>query len=176
MRSYRRVLIPNASYFFTINLQDRRSNLLLHRIDALRAAFKTVQMRHPFYLDAIVILPDHYHMIMTLPEGDMNYSIRISLIKSAFSRQIDLGEKISQSRKNKRERGIWQRRYWEHVITNSKDYEHHVNYIHFNPVKHGYVVTPSDWRYSSIHRFISQGILKKDWACNDVFGQLRLGE
>jgi putative transposase len=142
---YRRVLVPNATYFFTINLQNRTSNLLILYIDALRFAFRKVQQRHPFYIDAIVIMPDHCHMIMTLPEGDLNYSTRVSLIKSNFSRQIETVETVSQSRKNKRERGIWQRRYWEHIILNSQDYEIHVNYIHFNPVKHDYVLNPSDW-------------------------------
>jgi putative transposase len=176
MRSYRRVLAPNATYFFTINLQNRKSDLLVRKIDVLRSVFINIQRRHPFYIDAIVILPDHCHIMMTLPEGETNYSTRISLIKSTFSRKISPTETISQSRKNKRERGIWQRRYWEHTIQNSQDYEHHVNYIHFNPVKHGYVPNPSDWKYSSIHRFIKQGILRRDWACSDVFGLLEFGE
>lgn len=150
--------------------------MLVRRIDVLRWAFKKIQERHPFYIDAIVILPDHCHMMMTLPEGDINYSTRISLIKSTFSRKIYPFEIISQSRKNKRERGIWQRRFWEHTIQNAQDYEHHVHYIHFNPVKHGYTLNPSDWEYSSIHRFIKQGILRKDWGCNDDFGLLEFGE
>ncbi|MCL9684891.1 REP-associated tyrosine transposase [Legionella maioricensis] len=102
---YRRVLVSNATYFFTVNLQNRKSNLLVRRIDALRFAFRKIQQRHPFYIDAIVILPDHFHMIMTLPEGDLNYSTRVSLIKATFSRQINSVETISPSRKNKRERG-----------------------------------------------------------------------
>lgn len=176
MRCYRRVLVPNATYFFTINLQNRKSNLLIRYIDALRVAFRKVQQRHPFTVDAIVIMPEHCHMLMTLPEGDLNYPTRISLIKSNFSRQIQPLEAISQSRKNKRERGIWQRRYWEHLIQNPHDFEQHVNYIHFNPVKHGYVLNPADWKYSSIHRFIRQGVLNKDWACDDSFTDSRFGE
>ena len=173
---YRRVLIPNATYFITVNLQNRKSNLLIQRIDALRLAFSKVQQRHSFYIDAIVIMPDHWHMIMSLPTNDMDYPKRISLIKSTFSRQIEPHETISRSRRDKRERGIWQRRYWEHIILDSQDYEHHVNYIHFNPVKHGYVHKPSDWKYSSIHRFINKGILSKNWAWNDDVKQMGFGE
>ncbi|MBL7479712.1 REP-associated tyrosine transposase [Legionella bononiensis] len=173
---YRRLMMANATYFFTLNLQNRESNLLTNHIDWLRFAFKKVQRNHPFHLDAIVILPDHCHMMMVLPEGDKNYPLRLSLIKSSFSIQIAMDENISQSRKNKRERGIWQRRYWEHVIRDAQDYEHHINYIHFNPVKHGYVLSPSDWEYSSIHRFIRQGILSESWGCDDDFEQFRFGE
>ncbi|GGI92384.1 transposase [Legionella impletisoli] len=168
--------MPGATYFFTVNLQHRNSNLLIQRIDALRFAFKKVQQKHPFYIDAIVIMPDHWHIVMTLPENDMNYPARLSLIKSTFSRQIEHKEDVSQSRKNKRERGIWQRRYWEHVIQDSCDYEHHINYIHFNPVKHGHVLKPSDWKYSSIHRFINKGILSQNWTYNDNFKPLKFGE
>lgn len=149
--------------------------MLVRRIDGLRFAFREIQQRHPFYIDAITILPDHLHMIMTLPQGDMSYSTRISLIKASFSRRIKPVEIISQSRKNKRERGIWQRRYWEHIITNAQDYEHHVNYIHYNPVKHGYVMKPSDWQYSSIHRYIKQGFLSDNWTSEDSF-ELKFGE
>ncbi len=101
----------------------------------------------------MLLLLCHLHILMTLPEGDTNYPQRIGLIKSHFSRQIEKNEIISKSRNNKRERGIWQRRYWEHVIKNENDYEKHFNYIHFNPVKHGYVDDIFDWKYSSIHRY-----------------------
>lgn len=163
---YRRVLVPGATYFFTLTLQNRKSDLLIQRIDELRFAFRKVQKNHPFYINAVVVLPDHCHLILTLPNEDMNYSKRLRSIKSIFSMQIIPGETISQSRQKKGERGIWQRRYWEHLIRDTIDYEHHVNYIHNNPVKHGYVKNPIDWRYSSIHRFISQGILSENWACD----------
>ncbi len=168
---YRRALFPGASYFFTLNVQNRESNLLIQRVDALRFAVRRVQQRHPFYIDAIVIMPDHWHMIMTLPHADRAYAQRLSLIKSTFSRQIAPDEIISDSRQKKRERGIWQRRYWEHIIRDETDYDHHVNYIHYNPVKHGYVKNPSDWQYSSIHRFIRQGILDESWACSNDFNK-----
>ncbi len=176
MRYYRSAVVPGSTYFFTLNLQDRSSNLFIQKIDALRFAFKKVQQNHPFNIDAIVIMPDHCHMLMTLPEDDVDYSQRLSLIKAAFSRQIEPHETVSKSRQKKRERGIWQRRYWEHAIRNPIDYEHHVNYIHYNPVKHGYVKNPVDWQYSSIHRFIRQGMLDGQWACVDDFNQARFGE
>ena len=173
---YIRTIIPGATYFFTLNLQDRSSNLLITHIDVLRNSFKRVQANHPFYVDAIVILPEHWHMLITLPEGDVDYAKRLSLIKANFSRRIELNESISKSRQKKRERGIWQRRYWEHAIRNFSDYEHHVNYIHFNPVKHGYVKRPADWEHSSIHRYIRQDKLDYSWACNDDFNRSKFGE
>lgn len=173
---YTRILLPGATYFFTFNLANRKSNLLIHHIDDLRFAFKRVQRRHSFFLDAISILPDHIHMIMTLPANDTNYSKRIKLIKAAFSWQIKADEEISKSRQIKRERGIWQRRFWEHAIRDAIDYEHHINYIHYNPVKHGYVKNPADWPYSSIHRFIRNGDLSPQWGCLDEFTKTGFGE
>ena len=125
---YRRALISNATYFFTVNLLDRKKALLIKHIDQLRLAFHKVKLNHPFKTEAIVILPDHLHMLMTLPEQDANYSQRWNLIKSTFSRSIEKAETISISRKSKRERGIWQRRFWEHLIRNEDDYEKHVTH------------------------------------------------
>jgi putative transposase len=105
---YRRAIIPGTSYFFTLVLQDRRSNLLIRRINELRQAFKQVMERYPFIIDGVVVMPDHLHMIMTLPADDANYSQRLGFIKSGFSRQIESFEPINASRKSKRERGIWQ--------------------------------------------------------------------
>lgn len=121
-------------------------------------------MRHyPFAINAIVILPDHLHMIMTLPENNGNFSLRWNLINGIFSRQLPIMEFISPIQKNRRERGIWQKRFWEHLIRNDLDFEHHVNYIHYNPVRHGYVAHPIDWPYSSVHQFIRNGILLPQW-------------
>ncbi|ANN96418.1 TPA: transposase [Legionella pneumophila] len=156
---YRRAIIPGATYFFTVNLQNRKSQLLIEYIDVLRSAFRNAMCHYPFAIDAIVILPDHLHMIMTLPENDANFSLRWNLIKGIFSRQLPIKESISPIQKNRRERGIWQKRFWEHLIRDDLDFEHHVNYIHYNPVKHGYVVHPIDWPYSSVHQFIRNGIL-----------------
>jgi putative transposase len=173
---YRRVVIPGTSYFFTIALQDRRSELLIKKINELRQAIKHVMTGYPFIMDGIVVLPDHLHMIITLPTDDANYSQRLGFIKSHFSRQLESLEPISASRQNKRERGIWQRRFWEHVIRDELDYSRHMDYIHYNPVKHGYVKSPSEWQYSSIHRYINLGILPRDWGCNDAFTDLIFGE
>lgn len=173
---YIRAQNAGATYFFTLNLRDRKSQLLTQEINKLRMAFRRVQHRYPFKIDAVVILPDHIHMLMTLPENDSNYSLRLNLIKGYFSKQIARIEPISVSRKNKRERGIWQRRFWEHFIRDEADYLHHVNYIHYNPVKHGYVLKPTGWRYSSIHRFIKLGVLPDNWACDVASGIVRYGE
>ncbi|HAU1297082.1 TPA: transposase [Legionella pneumophila] len=165
---YRRALLPGSTYFFTVNLANRTNGILIKEIDLLLYAIRTTKAQYPFKIIAYVILPDHLHLIMILPEHDSNYSLRWSMIKSLFSRQIPCLELISTARKSKRERGIWQRRFWEHLIRDELDLEHHVNYIHFNPVKHGYVQKASDWKYSSIHRSIQKGIISSDWACFDT--------
>ena len=161
---YRRADIKGATYFFTVNLANRKNTVLVDNIDALRESIRTVKSRHPFKIDAMVIMPEHLHAIFTLPEGDNDYATRWSLIKSGFSRQIPKTERINPSRALKGERGIWQRRYWEHCIRDDNDYETHVNYIHYNPVKHGYVQYAVDWPYSSIHQYIKDGCINKEWA------------
>ena len=177
--NYRRVFIPGASYFFTLTLQDRRSNLLICKIKELRIAFQRVMKTCPFTIDGIVVLPEHMHMTMTLPPDDTNYSQRISFIKSAFSRQLEPLEFINSSRQSKRERGIWQRRFWEHLIRDEQDYERHLDYIHYNPVKHSHVKSPAHWPHSSIHRYINAGILPANWASTDVIergSKMQFGE
>ena len=166
---YRRALIEGGTYFFTVNLAERKNGILIDEIDKLRIAFKNVKQKHPFELDAMVVLPDHLHAIMTLPEKDKDYSTRWMLIKAAFSRQLPKQERISRSRQSKGERGIWQRRFWEHLIRDESDYEKHVDYIHYNPVKHGYVSCACDWLHSSIHRYIDRGLLKNTWGCKGQY-------
>ncbi|MGC1548830.1 MAG: transposase [Rhodanobacter sp.] len=161
---YRRVVAAGGTYFFTVNLADRSSHLLIERVDKLRDAVRTVRQRHPFDIVAWVVMPEHIHAIWTLPEGDANYSARWSRIKATFSRAIERHEVISLSRLRKGERGIWQRRFWEHQIRHESDLQHHIDYVHINPVKHGYVAHASDWPYSSIHTYIRQGMLAPDWA------------
>jgi putative transposase len=161
---YRRSNTPNATYFFTVNLAERHRDLLTANVDALRAAIRKVKQRHPFQIKAIVIMPDHLHAIWQLPEGDADFALRWSLIKSNFSKSLAKVERINPSRTLKRERGIWQRRYWEHQIRDDVDLQSHVDYIHYNPVKHGYVSHAVDWPYSSIHAYIKSGLLPKDWA------------
>ena len=170
MTDYRRYRVKGGSYFFTANLAERKRRLLTEHVGILHDAFRTVKQAHPFQLDAIVILPDHLHTLWTLPEGDDDFSLRWRQIKSAFSRAIGKGERVSLSRATKHERGIWQRRFWEHAIRDGNDFARHVDYIHFNPVKHGYVDKVADWPYSSFHRYVRLGICPWDWVGADDGG------
>ena len=164
MANYRRNLISGGTYFFTVNLADRRRALLTEHVTSLRAAFRSIRSRHPFTLEAAVILPDHLHAIWSLHEGDADFSTRWRLIKSAFSRGLPHSEAISASRSAKGERGIWQRRYWEHTIRDDDDFVRHLDYIHFNPVKHGHATRVHEWPYSSFHRWVRLGAYPEDWA------------
>jgi putative transposase len=164
MINYRRNFVPGGTYFFTANLAERRLRLLSEHVGLLRTAFRSVRARYPFTVEAIVILPDHLHAIWTLPEGDADFAVRWRLIKSNFSRALPQGERISNSRQRKGERGIWQRRYWEHTLRNETDLARHADYIHFNPVKHGLVTRVRDWPYSSFHRMVRLGLCPEDWA------------
>ena len=165
MTNYRRVKTPGATYFFTVNLAERHNNrLLLDWIDNLRQSFRRVKRDHPFEIDAVVVLPDHIHCFWTLPEGDGDYQTRWSLIKAGFSRTLPMAEKRSESRVKRGERGIWQRRYWEHLIRDERDFERHVDYIHWNPVKHGRSKRVVDWPYSSFHDYVGRGVYPSEWA------------
>jgi putative transposase len=166
---YRRSNIDGGTYFFTVTLAKRSCRLLVEHIDVLRDAFKLVKQRHPFRIDAIVVLPDHMHAIWTLPPGDADYPTRWMLIKAGFSRRLPKDERVNASRRRKGERGLWQRRYWEHTIRNEDDFRRHIDYIHYNPVKHGHVSRPADWVHSSIHRYIRNGILPENWGAAIVF-------
>jgi putative transposase len=134
---YRRANTAGGTYFFTVNLADRGADTLVRNVDDLRAAITKVKAAHPFALLAMVVLPEHLHAIWRLPPGDADYPMRWALIKAGFSRRIDAGEYRRPTRLTKRERGIWQQRYWEHQIRDDADLARHVDYIHFNPVKHG---------------------------------------
>nr|WP_298132341.1 transposase [uncultured Pseudoxanthomonas sp.] len=164
MTSYRRAFIPGATYFFTANLADRRTTLLVDHIDLLRDAIRYTRHRHPFDIDALVVLPDHLHALWTLPAGDADFPLRCRLIKTWFSRQLPRVEHRRMSRVDKGERGIWQRRYWEHLIRDEVDFARHVDYIHWNPVKHGHTPRVVDWPYSTFHRFVRDGVLAEDWG------------
>jgi putative transposase len=164
MVMYRRNIVPGARYFFTVTLLDRASRLLVEQIADLRAAFHAARAQRPFTVDAVVILPDHLHCVWTLPEGDADYALRWREIKSRFSRRAPQGEQRSKGRLNKGERGIWQRRYWEHTLRDEWDVERHIDYIHYNPVKHGHVARVADWPFSSFHRFARRGVYPTDWG------------
>jgi putative transposase len=173
---YRRALTFGGTFFFTVNLFDCSSELLIREVNLLRQAFRYTQERHQFKTLAMVVMPDHLHTIWQLPENDRDYAMRWNLIKRTFSRTLPkLDEVIGSSRHSKQERGIWQRRYWEHQIRDELDLARHVDYIHFNPVKHGYVSRAADWQYSSIHRAIKRGEIPEDWggsgADDGLFGE-----
>jgi len=161
---YRRARTPGGTYFFTLNLANRKSDLLLRHIDELRQAFRSVKARHPFALLAMVVLPEHLHAVWRLPQEDVDYSLRWSLIKANFSRHLPRTEHIRPSRVAKRERGVWQRRFWEHQIQDQNDLAQHVDYIHYNPVKHGWVEHPADWPHSTLHAYIERGIVSRNWG------------
>jgi putative transposase len=159
----RYIRAKGSIFFFTVVLAQRPSDLLVKEVDRLRRIYQTVQRRHPFETIAICILPDHIHALWALPDNDIDFSTRWSLIKSGFSRGLD-PQARSRSKVAKREKGIWQRRYWEHAIRDDDDFERHVDYIHYNPVKHGHVRCVSDWPHSSFHRFVERGLLAPDWG------------
>ena len=173
MTNYRRNFLSGGSFFSTVNLADRRLRLLTEHVHLLRQAFRDVRRHHPFALEAIVVLPDHLHTIWTLPEDDDNFAVRWRLIKSTFSRGIGIGEPISASRSERKERGIWQRRYWEHTLRDERDFARHADYIHFNPVKHGHVRRVQDWPYSSFHRMVKLGVYPADWGGTAATGRER---
>jgi putative transposase len=168
MTDYRRNFIAGGSFFFTVNLADRRLRLLTECINELRAAFRETRRRHPFTIDAMVVLPEHLHTVWTLPEGDADFSTRWRLIKTSFSRKLAFGEPVSTSRAAKGERGIWQRRHWEHTIRDEDDFARHIDYVHINPLKNGLVKRVGDWPYSSFHRMVKLGVYPEDWG--DVSG------
>ncbi len=173
---YRRANIQGACYFFTVALANRESSLLVEQIANLRQAFRLVKQRHPFEIIAMVVMPEHLHAIWQLPPGDADFALRWSLIKSGFSRAIPKHEYIRPSRAGKRERGLWQRRYWEHLIRDDNDLARHVDYIHYNPVKHGLVPRAIDWPHSSIHRHVRLGWLKDDWGAGSADAAVDFGE
>ncbi|QWF72253.1 transposase [Methylomonas paludis] len=166
MTDYRRIYIPGSTWFFTVNLAKRKGHqLLLDHIENLRGSFIKVRKDHPFKIIAIVVLPDHLHCILSLPEGDSDFSTRWGLIKADFSRGIAKGESLSSSRNKRGERGIWQRRFWDHLIRDENDLYAHLDYIHWNPVKHGLTKNAADWPYSSFQRFVNAGFYPENW-CN----------
>ena len=178
---YRRAKVQGGTYFFTlvtykrIKIFNKPENVSL-----LRSSIKKVMSKHPFRIDAFVLLPDHLHCVWTLPQQDSDYSTRWRLIKSNFSRNFDQNTigwvedrnpktaVSSTSRQKKYEKQIWQRRFWEPFIRNQNDFNRHIEYIHYNPVKHGLTKSPIDWAYSSFHRFVVKGIYDARWGAGDL--------
>ncbi|HCQ8037603.1 REP-associated tyrosine transposase [Klebsiella quasipneumoniae] len=151
MSDYRRSYIPGGCWFFTVNLQNRHSDLLTQHIAHLRTATALVKSKKPFLINAWVVLPEHMHCIWTLPEGDTDYSGRWRDIKKTFTRALA-------------QRHIWQPRFWEHAIRNEEDYRRHMDYVYINPVKHGYVRRVQNWPYSTFHRDVRRGWYPPEWA------------
>jgi putative transposase len=164
MSQYRRARIEGGWFFFTVTLADRSSNLLVQHIERLRKAYAAALRRDPFETVAICVLPDHLHAIWALPPDDADFSRRWSLIKHDFSSGLPDDPRRGGSKRAKREKGIWQRRFWEHAIRDDADLSRHVDYIHFNPVKHGLVSRACDWPHSSFHRYVARGFLPLDWG------------
>jgi putative transposase len=135
---------------------------------ALREAIQHVRQKYPFKIEAIVLLPDHFHTIWTLPLEDSNFSLRMRLIKRFVTKyygnrlEIDVG--VSKSREKRQESNLWQRRFWDHLIRDERDFQNHCDYIHYNPVKHGLRDRPQAWEFSSIHQFTRAGIYPPDWV------------
>jgi putative transposase len=153
---YRRNRVKGGCYFFTVTLRDRNSDLLIRYVSHLRNAFAVCRDHHPFTMDAVVILPDHSHTIWSLPEGDSDYPERWKSIKARFTRTLKKDGLIQTS--------PWQTRYWEHTLRDDLDWRRHMDYIHYNPVKHGYVTSPHEWKYSSFIRCVGEGLYDNNWG------------
>ena len=165
MRTYVRARVQGGTYFFTVNLAERHGNtLLVDHIDALKDAFGHTRQDHPFAMLAFVVLPEHLHCLWRMPPGDDDFPTRWRLIKSRFSRSLPNVERRSESRQDKNERGIWQRRYWEQLVRNEAHFLRCLDYIHYNPIKHGHVSRALDWPHSSFRYWVERGVYPLDWA------------
>jgi putative transposase len=169
---YRRVFVPGATYFFTLVTHERAPLFSdAAAINLYQRAVRKVQAARPFTLDAEVILPDHIHLLLTLPDGDADYPTRLRLIKTAFTRAMLSGQAsaaLSVSRAVKGERAFWQRRYWEHTIRDERDFRAHLDYIHINPVKHGLVSAATDWPHSTFLTWVERGAYEPWWGADEM--------
>lgn len=168
MSRYRRAR-DGHTYFFTLVSFRRRPILCYSPVrTALRSALIEVRQRRPFDIDAWVLMPDHLHCIWTLPSGDTNYSTRWALIKRLVSRscaqEFDGGWVPTTSRIKHRDSIVWQRRFHDHMIRDEWDFERHVDYIHFNPVRHGHADNAAAWPFSTFHRYVRKGVYPADWS------------
>lgn len=151
MSDSKRLTVPGGTYFFTVRLQDRHSALLVDQIDLLRNAVALCRKRWPFRIDTAVILPNHLHMIWEMPADDGDYSKRWRLIKSAFSRNLPVSEMDHDTTLAAGAKGVWQRRFWEHLIRDDGDLALHRHLALTSPMRAGLVRSLSDWPYSSMH-------------------------
>ena len=172
MTNYRRLRVPGGRYFFTVALEDRQSQVLTEKVADLRRAVAVTRAERPFEINAMAVLPDHLHAVWTLPVGDADFSTRWRLIKARFSMAAGGSGFRSRSKRAKGERGLWQRRFWEHCLRDEADFAAHVRYCWGNPVKHGLVKHPADWPFSSLHRDIRMGRVEAEWGgrCERVMG------
>lgn len=170
MPEYRRLECPGATIFFTVVTHRRQPILTKNAIPILREAVAIEIQTRPFTVDAAVILPDHLHMIWTLPPNDRDFSTRWSRIKARFSyaylKSGGAEANRTDSRSKRSERGVWQRRFWDHVIRDDREFGAYTDYIHFNPVKHGHAQCPHDWPQSSFHKYVREGVYTQDWLCD----------
>jgi putative transposase len=176
MPQYRRAEMAGGTFFFTVVTFNRKPILTNDTArNILHNAWMDTRSRFPFITEAVCLLPDHIHCIWRLPEGDTNYSMRWKEIKRLFTKgyleQIGPGEKRNESRIKKGEAAVWQRRFWEHTIRDDDDFNRHLDYIHYNPVKHGLVNNVSDWPWSpegaqeaSFHRYVTNGYYADNWG------------
>ncbi|MFH1382933.1 MAG: transposase [Chloroflexota bacterium] len=166
MPDYRRLYQNGGTYFFTVVTHERRPVFQNEQSVALLIeCFKRVAQQHPFIVEAVVILPDHLHTIWTLPDGECDFSTRWNLIKGAFSRQyVEPYNSPSASCRKKRERTVWQRRFWEHLVRSQDELNRLCDYIHYNPVKHGLAESPADWPHSTFKEFVAKGLYPQDWG------------
>jgi len=183
MSRYRREWLEGGVFFFTVVTHERRPTLATELgLRCLRYAWRETVSTMPFDTDAVCILPDHLHTVWSLPEGDRDYSARWRKLKGLFTREYrihgGMEGKRNASRLRSREAAVWQRRYWEHRIRDADDFRRHVNYIHFNPVKHRLVSRVADWEWSSFHDHVKNGWLDPDWGTTepDDIGNIEVGE
>lgn len=170
MPNYRRNYLPGGTYFFTLKTER---NLPIFNFEdnvkLLGTIIRETQQRWPFEIPAIVLLPDHLHAIWSLPRGDDRYPARWGWLKKEFTKRYLAGggleQMVSPSKRSDRRRGVWQRRFWEHTIEDDDDFDNHFDYIHWNPVKHGYVPCPKEWPHSSFHRWVKAGVYDMNWGC-----------
>ena len=168
---YRRAFVPGGSYFFTVVTERRRPLLAsADAVEVLRNAFRAVRSTRPFEINAMVVLPDHLHCIWTMPLKDADFATRWRLVKTWFTKHCApvLRSPPNCARAAKREQALWQHRYWEHLLRDETDFARHMDYIHYNPVKHGYAVAPMDWPYSSFRRYVEAGVYPADWSRGEM--------
>jgi putative transposase len=181
MPNYRRSKINGGTWFFTLVTYKRRRILVEQQARRLlRTVIEEVRDLHPFTIDGWVLLPDHLHCVWTLPNGDHDYSKRWGLIKARFTKGakglFHRDEWLTDSKRKHREGTLWQRRFWEHEIRDEDDFSRHLDYLYYNPVKHGLVRTVAEWPYSTFHRDVKKGFYPQDWGGDGVTSEGNFGE